>query len=211
MKKFLKKYKYIVLIVVWLIFILLAYYNLREIINIKNNITYSIGREFVGYKNGSVYYNEKIVEGADSLTFRKIHKYYAVDKSNVYVRDYNKLDSYFMQKIKEADAKTFKPLKYNYSIDKNFVYHEDKIIKNADSNTFESLNYFYSIDKNNVYAVTSIIEGADPKTFQLVEDYYDELNYAKDKNNCYEYGDIVDMLKCEDVEKHKIERELNEK
>ena len=102
-------------------------------------------RNFVnGYQmnNKAVYYNEKILSGADSASFSYIADFYTKDKNTVY---YNNI------KIKNSDSGTFEYLGYRYAKDKNSVYYSGKKIRNADAKTFEIVDFYRAKDKNRYY------------------------------------------------------------
>jgi hypothetical protein len=58
------------------------------------------------------------------------------------------------------------------------------------------LDYHYGKDKNHAYYDEQIIEGADAKTFHHLEGTQD----AKDRTNCYRWGEKVDCKVLETEE-----------
>ena len=97
--------------------------------------------------------------------------------------------------VKGTDANTFEAIWYDWQKDKNHYYYEGKVVTEIDYKTFKilSVNDHYSKDKNHVFYENKIINGADPKTFYRVE----KTEQWKDKNNCYEYGEIVECYTTE--------------
>ena len=98
--------------------------------------------------------------------------------------------------IEGADAKTFEIVSWGWQRDKNNYYRFGKRVPAIDRETFEDLDYHYGKDKNHAYYDDKIIEGADAKTFYHIEGTQD----AKDKNNCYRWGEKVecDVLETEE-------------
>ncbi len=87
-----------------------------------------------------------------------------------------------------------------------------KALEGVDYKTFKNIGGMYFTDKNHVYYGFDFkkVKDANLNNFIFLENF-DYDNYAKDDNNCYEDGNIVDMSECEDIKKYKIERESNEK
>jgi hypothetical protein len=98
--------------------------------------------------------------------------------------------------IEGADAKTFEIVSWAWQRDKNYYYRFGKRVPTVDRETFEDLDYHYGKDKNHAYYDDNIIEGADAKTFYHIEGTQD----AKDKNNCYRWGEKVDCTVIETEE-----------
>lgn len=139
------------------------------------------GRREYGKDKKSVYYNGKVVQGADPETIEAMGLY-AKDKKNVY---------YMGKKINGADPDTI-IVWGNYSKDKKNVYFQRTKVEKADTETFEVFLYeyyamipktgysYFAKDKKNIYSGDKILESADLKTFK-VSDY----NKASDKNKKY--------------------------
>jgi len=98
--------------------------------------------------------------------------------------------------IEGADAETFEIVSWDWQRDKNYYYRFGKIVPTIDRKTFEDLHYHYGKDKNHAYYDDKIIEVADAKTFYHIEGTQD----AKDKNNCYRWGEKVDCKVLETQE-----------
>ena len=165
-----------------LLFLVLANVGFGDTIQILGD-SYSI------YK-GNVYYENKILEGANPKTAELIGFSLLKDDKNVY---------YMGEKVKDVKIKNFEKLGKNYWKNENKIYYRDKRIENADIMSFKVLNEDYAKDKNNVYdGNESIGRGIkDPKTFEFLPNgiIYGTL-YGKDKYNVYYIKNK--MLNCFD-------------
>ncbi len=170
------------------------------------NFVYSFGRKIEGADQNTfellnrvyakdknfVYSFGRKIDGADSDTFKVLGDYYAKDKNSAYC-DRKKMDP-------SVDINSFQSLDYNYAKDKNSVYkHGLKIDRDVDS--FIIINSMYSKDNLGVYFEADFvplekIEGADPHTFEVVyqknSNGYIINEYAKDKNNVYRDGQLIE-------------------
>jgi len=97
-----------------------------------------------GYYNDKnhVYFENKIIEDADSKSFEFIGWMYAKDKNNAYYRG---------KKIDNVDILTFEHAGTWYAKDKNVIYVHGKKIDESNPESFEDLKEGYAKDKNNVY------------------------------------------------------------
>ncbi len=163
---------------------------------------------------------QKIVEGADPITFDVIERPYYKDKNHIFFISYSEIslvadadpvsfqvlnydyarDKNFAfsgaRKVEDADLETFEVIELEFGLakDKNNIYHKGYKIIDSDPDSFERLNSSYFKDKNYVYFKSSgsvtegHIEGADPATFVTL----DTFHYAKDENNVYYDGEIIE-------------------
>ena len=135
--------------------------------------------DYYSIDKGKVYYESKILKGANPKTAELIGFSLLKDDKNVY---------YMGEKIKDLKIKNFEKLGQNYWKNENKIYYRDKKIENADIMSFKVLNANYAKDKNNVYdGNESIGRGIkDPKTFEFLPNgiIYGTL-YGKDKYNVY--------------------------
>lgn len=154
-----------------------------------------------------VYFSGNIINEAESQSFEHLSLWYARDAQNIYFKN---------RKLPDVDRDTFVVLEHNnaslfYTKDKNHVYHNNEIFAGMDPHTFEVLAIYracggckeidYVKDKNGVYFNNIKIEEADPISFQIYD--HDE-RLLIDKNNIYEYGEIVkDTSTIENIEKIK--------
>ena len=158
-----------------LLFLVLANVGFGDTIQILGD-SYSI------YK-GNVYYENKILEGANPKTAELIGFSLLKDDKNVY---------YMGEKVKDVKIKNFEKLGQNYWKNENKIYYRDKKIENADIMSFKVLNEDYAKDKNHIYrgseAIDSSLSGKikDPETFEFLPNgiIYATL-YGKDKYNVY--------------------------
>ena len=145
-------------------------------------------------KENKVYYEDILVEGANTKTLKKLSKNYMTDGKRVF---------YFEREIKGADPDTFQVLEHAFSKDKNHVYYEtEKIEENINTSAVKVLNKFYFKDNKNVYLMYGKVEGADPDTFELLTD---NMGYSKDKNNVYYTFSVVEGA---DVKTFEIIKEI---
>jgi hypothetical protein len=148
-------------------------------------------------KAGGVYYERKLIEGADPETFEHLGGYHSKDKNNAYI---------WHDLIKEADPETFEHVEGYYSKDSSHVYCRSGLFKEADAETFEYSGswhvWSYFKDKNHVYRGESIVDEIDdPATFQFLQNKI----YAKDKNNVYYMvGGCAKIIKEADSETFEI-------
>lgn len=141
-----------------------------------------------------VYFEDKVVFGADPGSFTEVDYYVGQDKNRVYnehiptkVKDYKKLekvgqmmysDGYTIydsdfEILPDADASTFKHIAHIWYRDKKHVWHGTRQLKDVDVESFTPLrivnsgsDFNYGKDKSHVFFTDSIIEGADVETFE---------------------------------------------
>ena len=111
----------------------------------------------------------KIVDWADTKTFKILNIPYSKDKNYVY---------FYWSKIEWIKSENFEFVSDNSS--SYFIYNDNlykfnndhefdtsfKIVEEVDINSFEVINNRYSKDKNHVYRYWEILEWVDPETFQ---------------------------------------------
>ncbi len=122
-----------------------------------------------GMDDTNLFYEGKIVNGADPATFQFItsqYPFYAKDMNQVYVSDYHSSPI-----IAGADPATFTTIPS--SDDKSGVLVSQ-----------------YSKDKTHVFWFTHLVSEADPKTFTLTRSEYDSA-HAKDENSVFMSGEII--------------------
>ena len=158
-----------------LLFLVLANVGFGDTIQILGD-SYSI------YK-GNVYYENKILEGANPKTAELIGFSLLKDDKNVY---------YMGEKVKDVKIKNFEKLGKNYWKNENKIYYRDKRIENADIMSFKVLNEDFAKDKNNVYIGNSSIglwkldKIENPETFEFLPNgIINATLYGKDKYNVY--------------------------
>ena len=146
----------------------------------------------------SVFYQGKVIEGADPGSFQILSGYgVVVADYNSYAKDKNHL--YYQGAIfSGVDPSTFTRIgSTNFMKTQNAVYaNTDTIIPGADPQSFvviaNGLNDGYAKDSYSVWHFAVLgsgpkkIPGADPATFVVLDDLY-----SKDKNNVYKSGEIV--------------------
>ncbi|MCF2856706.1 DKNYY domain-containing protein [Pseudoalteromonas sp. SMS1] len=117
-----------------------------------------------------VYYEGKVIDGADPRTFKVKYDSHGVDKNNVYFKHHV---------LPDLNAAKLKRMSLHIVKDQNSVYYKDKKL-DADISTFQK-NGSYFNDKNHVYFDGQIVQGADPETFKGRSGLY----FGRDKNGCY--------------------------
>ena len=148
--------------------------------------------DYYSIDKGKVYYESKILKGANPKTAELIGFSLLKDDKNVY---------YMGKKIKDVKIKNFEKLGKNYWKNDNKIYYRDEKIENADIMSFKVLNEDYAKDKNHIYrgseAIDSSLSGKikDPETFEFLSDTINtDSFYGKDKYNVYYVNRI--FLSC---------------
>ncbi len=144
-----------------------------------------------------VYYEGKIVQGADPSTFVWLNPLYGKDASNVYMVGPPHEDTTMIPISTDVMNFWGDPDGY-FAEDSNNIYYEGSPIAGVDKATFSiqrTYPYFYGIDSKNVYYIggdqSSIVVGADPASFVVINDSNDGAKYeAMDKDHFY-YDDQV--------------------
>jgi hypothetical protein len=164
------------------------------------NATYSLGKkisediamrtplgEFHEKDRNFVYYvpyhghEGNKIEGADPATFEVLDMFFGKDKNAVY---------YDYSVVPGADASSFEELDFSYGKDVYAVYMGTAKIGRANPKTFVPLTADYSKDKDSVFYKWDKIDSADPQTFRAEG----HMGRARDKNNLYEHGKIVESF-----------------
>lgn len=178
-----------------------ANYNLKEFdciranANIEDSSDKNFGYDYYG-KNGEVFFYNLEIESptsacnllsADYNTFEVLDFIYARDKSHVFYRHFELL---------KADPATFEiVIEGGLAKDKDSVYLFGQILPGIDSESLEDIGYTYMKTKDGIFMrnydfEAEKIEEADPETFEVIDGgSYD----AKDKNNYYKDGLVVDL------------------
>ena len=163
--------------------------------------------EYYSIDKGKVYYESKILKGANPKTAELIGDNLLKDDKNVYYRG---------KKIKKLKIKNFEKLGWNYWRNDNEIYYKNRKIIFADIVSFKVLNKEYAKDKNSVYSGSRSLgfwkdgEIKDPETFEFLSEKIEYSSfYGKDKYNVY-YIEIIqsDCLGTDasiSYEIHKIE------
>lgn len=159
---------------------------------------YSIENNKIYYKEGK--FQKKIVEKRkydengmyktteipDIKTFKILNGKFAIDKDNVYYKNYN---------IVGADTKSFESFNDELGKDKNYFYLYGDEIRDEKGNRVNSKdyeligengNYSYLKDKNHIYSLSSYLEKleeVDTESFEVLG-----KKIARDKNYVYYYG-----------------------
>lgn len=155
-------------------------------------------------KNG-VYFNNRVIEGADPKTFQYVGGPYTKDKSHVYAAyaGFDEQMNYSGARaiIKDADVATFQFIGGVYAKDALNIFNGNQIMKNVDFPTFvyigskKEYEYVgpmdgpmdegYAKDKNYIYFYGRplIMENIDVDTFIDIGG-----GYAKDKGKVYCHG-----------------------
>ncbi len=165
-------------------------FDVLKIVERANPSTFEV---FEGYArdDNHVYWGDLLIEGADVDTFEKVGQRNYKDKNYAYDRGTGK-------PWENVDSATFEEVQGSggyYTKDKNSVYFLTKSIDDADPVIFEILGEdnihmgVYARDSRYVYYGIKKIESADPASFVVMPDD----NYAKDKNNVYYRGRVVEQ------------------
>lgn len=149
---------------------------------------------------GHVYFMDKIIEGADAVSFTADILYYGKDKKHIYKRDKPLVGDFFYplpdvgtfssiaEYTGESSTRYYKDNKYVYyhvpveiRTEKHY-YTESKLkrFKNADPASFTILSYNLTKDKDYVYWKDITLEDADPASFEIISGYY-----SKDRDNVW--------------------------
>ena len=113
-----------------IILIIMILTGIQIFANYSYNYKYTI-------KNNEVYWDEELIEGADSKTFKILGEgYYAKDKNNIYYKG---------EKF-EGNPDTLKIIDNHYYKDKYSAYFEGIRINNSNPKTFKVLGRNFSKD-----------------------------------------------------------------
>src|SRR5688572_19298252 len=146
-------------------------------------------RDYAKDKN-YVYYEWKIIKGADPKSFKSILGYYGKDDFHGFYADkliegstgktFRVLDKgpystdgkdyYYKERpLHVSDYSSVKILSDIYVKDKNFFYLNGYKHPLADYETFTELDNSFTKDKFQVYFEGEVVEGADPATIRILE------------------------------------------
>lgn len=120
-----------------------------------------------------VYFQDKIISGADPASFTFIGRHLSADQE--YAKDKNSV-YYLDRKIEKADPTTYQLLGVHniYAKDAAHIFYKDAIVDGADVSSFDgelllttgnSISPLYAVDKDHVYYDGRMIVGANPKTY----------------------------------------------
>lgn len=152
---------------------------------------------------------EKVLNGADPPTFRKLASGYAKDQNQVYFKgfvlkgcnpsqfkiiDYTWKFScddqgvYYCARLISKNPSGFEPLDYGFARDSQFGYRYSKVLPGSHGPTFQLIpgTKVYTKDHQHVYSLDRLLEGADAPSFELLDGYY-----SRDKNVVYYSGQVV--------------------
>lgn len=137
---------------------------------------------WLGRDRNHVYYEDKLVEGANPATLKAKKKPLCADSKDYYYKG---------KALYVADMGTFQVLRMDdshlWAKDRQNVYFDDMTIKGADAGTFRIINSYEATDKSRVYYFGKVLEGADPATYTIMNG-----GYAKDSRHVWYYGKLVE-------------------
>lgn len=163
-----------------------------------------------------VFYQGRLIEGADAKTFKSVWEFYGVDKHHAFHADTlipnsngssfevlngnfsrDGQDYFFNERpLNVCDYESFEIHDFN-GVQGNWLSYDDKCayymkgrIPLVDRKSFTILLGGYTKDKENVYLGTRIVEGADPESFEMIENTF----AGKDKHSCFNGFDRVECL-----------------
>lgn len=147
----------------------------------------------------TVFYQDKLIEGADPHTFNLVAGMYYKDKKSVFSLACSNEEFYScVKKIEVADPETFEVIGAALARDKNKVFLSGQEIPGLDPHTLglvvvtlgPSRTVEFLKDSSSVYSIVASIHklpGADPNTFKVIS-----MEYSKDKNHVYmSWGDSI--------------------
>ena len=145
--------------------------------------TFKSVNEWLGRDAKRVYFQEKLVAGADPATVEA--------KGFPLFRDKN--DYYFKATpMRVADMNTFKVLKRFeddfWAKDSECAYYDTIHIAGVDLATFKVKDFTHAVDKNHVYRFGAILPLADPATYD--EDW--KGFYSRDKSHIWYMGELLE-------------------
>jgi hypothetical protein len=220
MNEFLKKYKFVVLILAGLALVFLSinlyriYFGGEKVcidggckyLKNKFNVYHRVV-SYVASEDGSKFYR---IPNANPKNFEILENNYSKDGKSVFSCHYagEGVFGRNCKKINKADVDTFEVLELEddyFAKDKNNVYCRGNVT-NFDNSSFNiEFGYNYFKDKYNVYFTHSTyscnfekIEDVDINSFEVFNFYKDEEKFfcrlAKDNNNLYYNGKKIDNL-----------------
>ncbi|MBC7848874.1 MAG: DKNYY domain-containing protein [Chitinophagaceae bacterium] len=154
---------------------------------VKNPAALRVISRFIAADSSHVYYNTKLVHGAEGKTFEIIDSHYAKDQHNIYYYGFPSEPDADVKRIC-ANNENFKPLDYPYATDTKQIYFRTKSMTAANPATFKILDNGFSTDGNLVFFQSKKIAGVDAKSFiaiPLPENVSTDGYYATDTNAVY--------------------------
>ena len=164
-------------------------------------------KDWLGHDSERVYYEDKLVSGADVSSLVAIRKPLFRDKRDYYYQavplhvsdvasfkvmawfedDFWAHDSrcayYDTVRIDGVDLDSFKILEMSKAKDKHHVYYFGRVIPDADPATYEILGYSaYSRDKSHIWCGDDLLEDVDYATFTV-----DDVSTAHDKYGSFRW------------------------
>lgn len=137
---------------------------------------------WLGCDRKHVYYQDKLVEGADPATLKAYNKPLCSDSRDYYYKG---------EPLHVYDMKAFQILKLDdyhlWAKDSRNAYFDNTIIEGSDVATFCVLNSFEAKDNRHVYYFGKVLEGADPSTYTKMKG-----GYTKDCCHVWYCGKLVD-------------------
>ena len=135
------------------------------------------------------YYNEIILEEADSKTFEDLGNGYAKDCCSVFWLD---------DLVASANPKSIKVLGQSYATDSNQVFHKGWLIHDADPNSFTIISKHenFSRDKNHVFFGDKSTDVLNPNKFEIVYDG-SAARWGSDGVNYYHFGNFTGHILLE--------------
>lgn len=150
------------------------------------------------YNKKNIYYSNNIIPKAHVKSFIFLQCDYSRDKKYIFYKD---------SIIKDADPKTFKiglggSINCSFAQDKKYYYNNGEIIhnKNEFNGILKPSDSIYAVDDTSIYALVQRptghkyykIENSDADTFEIIDTPRIKQYLAKDRNNIYYHGNIVE-------------------
>ncbi|MFC1615927.1 DKNYY domain-containing protein, partial [Patescibacteria group bacterium] len=159
-----------------------VYYCGQEIVEADYDTFIPLQGGFTYAKDiNNVYKFGEIINGADPETIEIINENFTKDQNHVF---------WDIKMISGVDLNSFEPINSAISQDSSNIYCEDGILTtDVENYQFVTENTGYATDSINVYFWCTQLENSDSSTFEVVIN-----DFAKDKNNIYYQGFIIDMV-----------------
>ena len=137
---------------------------------------------WLGVDKDHVFYQGKLVPGADPATIEVDHKPLVHDKNDYF---------YETAAMHVADMKSFKVIKWIeddfYARDSRYAYF-DTVRFEPDLATFKVKTTYVAVDKNHVYRFGELLPRADPATYQEIWKGF----YSRDKSHIWYAGTLLE-------------------
>lgn len=137
---------------------------------------------WLGRDKNHVYYEDKLVEGADPATLKAKKKPLCADSKDYYYKG---------EALHVADMGTFQVLRMDdshlWAKDRQNIYFDNMTISGADVGTFQVIKPYEAKDRKHVYYFGKPLDGADPSTYTIMDG-----GYAKDSRHVWYYGKLVE-------------------